>query len=164
MAEACPKCGRARADGENACARCGLSLARWAHFSPPNGEAPEVAPLWDACVAEWEQAGAHDRLIAAASDLGLLPSVARRYRARRDADPNDPIAVTRLAQIGFLVEAAARRQAERPPSTGAMWLVWGLGYLVAALILAASLWFVARAALMPRVERRPRCGYLQRLP
>jgi hypothetical protein len=120
-------------------------VVRWAVFGAESAEPEAVGPLWEACLAEWGESSAHERLIAAASDLGLLPAVARRYRARAQADGGDGVAAARLTQIAALVEAHARAQAERPGSPRASRILWGLGYLIAGLLVVASLWLLARA-------------------
>jgi hypothetical protein len=84
--EACPRCGRARAAGEKACARCGLMVARWRSFRPDADDPPEMEPLWQELLAHWSDEAAHDRALEATINLAALPALARRYRLRLAAD------------------------------------------------------------------------------
>jgi hypothetical protein len=141
----CPKCGRTRAPADEACAQCGLAVARWSRFAvEESGEPPELAAQWERAEAEWSDTRAHDRLLQAASDLGALPSLARRYRAHLAGHAGDGEAQRRLRQIAALVEAAARIQAGTPVSPRAMRALWIGGYAVAALVLTASLLLLLR--------------------
>ncbi len=138
----CPKCARPREPAEAACARCGLVVTRWIDFAREQAaaEPPELGPLWERAAAAWDDPAAHDKLLAVATELGVLPSLARRYRGRA----GDPVAEKRLAQIAALVEAAARMQVRSEASPRAARGLWIAGYAVAAVLVAASLWFLFR--------------------
>ena len=138
---ACPKCKKPCREGEAACARCGLLVARWATFA--SSEPPSVTELderWSELRARWDDPVAHDRLIDLGVTIGALPSLARRYREARDADPADEIAVKRLGQIAVYLETALRAQAHADRSPASARALWLLGYLVAAAVLVASVW------------------------
>ncbi len=138
---ACPKCGRASAPGEEACARCGLLIANFTAFAATVApEPPELASAWQAAEAAWGEDGAHERLLGLATAHGFLPQLARRYRDRGD----DPRSGKQLQKIAALVESAARIEGKKVGSPRTTRLLWAAGYTVAAIVLAISVWFVLR--------------------
>jgi hypothetical protein len=113
----CPKCGQ-RPVGDDACPRCGLAAARMASWSDAAAVPPELRAAWDACLARWDDDAAHDRVSSLALAMGEQPWLARRYRAIQRERPADPVAATRLAQVGRVAHAAFLATAATPPPAG----------------------------------------------
>lgn len=115
----CPKCGAARAEGEEACGRCGLVYAR---FKPENLALPAVVEeLWSKLEADWNDPARHEAFIDACSRAGALPEAARRYRIKAEQMPGDTLAVrhrdelvNRLLAISTIPVAADRPATSRP--------------------------------------------------
>jgi hypothetical protein len=102
----CPKCGDDQPEAA-ACRGCGLRADRFAAFAAENEEgAGELDALWDACVARWDDEGAHQRFLEEASARLLFVQAARRYRQVLRDRPDDPVATARLARITRMAEAA----------------------------------------------------------
>jgi hypothetical protein len=102
----CPKCGDDQPEAP-ACRGCGLRADRFAAFAAEHEEEEgELDALWDACVARWDDDGAHQRFLEEASARLLFVQAARRYRAVLRERPDDPVAVARLARITRMAEAA----------------------------------------------------------
>jgi hypothetical protein len=124
--------------------------ARFAAFAAAERSTSDDDPAstlpsaWSACRAAWQEAARHDALLDLAVRLERLPQLARRYREVLDETPDDPIATRRLAQIGVLLETAARAQARGESSPRATRVLWLLCYLGAAALLVATV----RAALL----------------
>lgn len=142
----CPRCERAGAPGETACARCGLLVERFGGFRADADDPPELAPLWEECCAAWTDEETHDRVLVSATNLAALPALARRYRERLATDAKDEVARARLQRVAVLVETSARAQAEEKiDSGGAFRLVWVLGHVVALVGVAAAAYLLVRA-------------------
>jgi hypothetical protein len=138
----CPKCDRERHAGEAACARCGLLVERWDTFVAEAPRHPLLDPLWEALCdpARWRDEAAHARFLDEAARTGGLDLAAARYRAASRERPEDARAQAGLARAALLAErlhdAGAHGRVEAR-------LVRLAGLLVAALLLAVSLWLVA---------------------
>ena len=95
---ACPKCGRSRADGAAACARCGLVFANWTPGRRGPGRAggggmaldAQGDQLWDQLRASWQDEARHDAFLKHCATAGSLAVAGRRYRQRLDEDPQRP--------------------------------------------------------------------------
>jgi hypothetical protein len=137
--ERCPKCERARRPGEEACAQCGLLVARWASYSDEPPEHPALDPAWSALEASWQDEAAHARFLDLAATSGGLDLAAARYRAARRRRPGDPVAEAGLKRALTLAEHlhVAAAQGERRP-TGVLLRVLGFG--LTALVFLAALW------------------------
>lgn len=85
----CPKCISKRA-GSAACPTCGLSFDRVdvGALQPP----ADLAAMWKELLREWGDDGRHAAVRRLASEREQLPDLARLYRLRLAAMPEDPIA------------------------------------------------------------------------
>lgn len=109
----CPKCGLTPLAGD-ACARCGLLVARMAAWSEDAAVAPSLAAAWEACLAAWDDPAAHDRAASVALTVGEQPWLARRYRAYLRDHPDDAVAAARLARVARIAQAAVLATASTP--------------------------------------------------
>jgi len=106
---ACPKCGAALADGAEACPACGLAAEHFERFAAEEREPPppELAALWDACIAEWDDVSRHEKLLNAAARLDAFVQAGRLYRqAARERGGADPRVVAGLERVRRMAEAA----------------------------------------------------------
>ena len=106
---ACPKCGRPRTDGAPACARCGLTFARWSPASITQTATPldeRGAQMWSALPSAWEDQTAHDAFVKHCAQVGQLTAAGRSYRAHLDRHPGDPVATRMQARIVGMATAA----------------------------------------------------------
>ncbi|MBX7100649.1 MAG: hypothetical protein K1X89_23250, partial [Myxococcaceae bacterium] len=86
----CPKCVTPKRPGAGDCAACGLEFSR---FDPATvAPAPWLAESWAGVLAAWGDPGGHEKLLGRAQQEGELPALARLYRLRLAAEPNDAIA------------------------------------------------------------------------
>jgi hypothetical protein len=147
---ACPKCGRARAAGAGACARCGLVYARWRAAAPEAGAGAASAPLddlaaalWAGVQASWDDAGLHDRFVQHCAATGQLAAAGRVYRAVLDRG-GDGAAKGAIAQrmqqrivvmASFALGSAPAARRVRPSITRSPWflVVVGLALLTGTL-------------------------------
>ena len=147
---ACPKCRRERRPGEDACARCGLLVARWAGFSagePAPLAHPLLDALWKKVEESWDDEAAHARFLDAAVEERALDLAAARYRAAQDRSPDDARAHAGLERAGLLA-TQIQMQAEPVLGPSARWLKL-VGLAAAALLLMATMW-VLFLSLRPR--------------
>lgn len=85
----CPKCISKR-DGSSACPTCGLSFDRVDVDSLK--PAADLAAMWKELLREWGDDARHAAVRRLASERNQLPDLARLYRLRLAAMPEDPIA------------------------------------------------------------------------
>jgi hypothetical protein len=86
----CPKCVSPRAPAALACPTCGLIFSR---FRPASTEPPaDLAAMWRELLREWGDDDRHAAIRRLAHDRAQLPELARLYRIRLAAMPDDPIA------------------------------------------------------------------------
>jgi hypothetical protein len=144
IASACPKCGRERKPGEDACARCGLLVARWATFATAAPAHPELDALWAAVDAGWDDDAAHARFLDEAARLGALDVAAARYgkRLRQENDARARVGLERAALLAERLHAAD--VAATPAEPAARWLKV-LGVALAALLFVAGAWLLVVA-------------------
>jgi hypothetical protein len=105
---ACPKCGRARTDGSDTCARCGLMFSRWTPEKQPgtaNALDEKGSMLWSELSHSWTDESKHEAFLKYCSAAGALPSAGRLYRGRLDMDPNDVLAAKMQARIVGMASA-----------------------------------------------------------
>ena len=140
----CPKCGQARPDGAEACARCGLVYANWnpelAAEIVKLDEAGEA--LWAAVQAAWDDTGRHDAFVKHCSQAGLLAAAGRCYRERLARAPVDPVGrrmQERIVLMASAVMGSVARSAAVEPVTRAKWFWLVIAAAVAAAALAALL-------------------------
>jgi hypothetical protein len=137
---ACPKCGRERRPGEEACARCGLRTALWDGWREEMPSIPALDEAWEKLQHEWEDERAHRRFLEQAAQLDALDLAAAHYRQRRRENPNDARAeegLKRAAQLAVNVYAQ-KAQAERTTPPSGWWRVGGL--IGALVIILAGFW------------------------
>jgi hypothetical protein len=143
----CPKCGRPRQTGAEACSRCGLVFARWA----PD-KAPEVVPLdekgarlWAELRDAWSDEALHDGFVKHCSAAGRLPAAGRMYRACLDRDPSDPLAAKMQARIvGMATALMTPTQPPAPAVSRRGWFWWVLLAFGMAGVLASLLFRAVR--------------------
>jgi uncharacterized Zn finger protein (UPF0148 family) len=144
---ACPKCGKPRrAEGEEACARCGLVFALW---SPERtSEAPRLdetgEALWSAAADRFAEEARHESFIKHCAATGALAAAGARYRGWLDAHPGDAVAERMQArivglmtvQLGAMARGAApaRRSLAQARWFWGVLVLCGFGGLVAALL------------------------------
>lgn len=129
----CPKCGAARVEGAESCAKCGLVYAL---FKPENLALPRpLEELWKGCEASWTDADRHTAFLAACVSAEVLSEAARRYRVRAEHAPGDGIATR------FRDEAVARLMAvaEVPLEHTTPEQHQARGVLIAVVLVGASL-------------------------
>lgn len=141
----CPKCQRERLPGQDACARCGLLVARWEGFAAVEPSLPALDQPWAELQTSWEDATAHLRFLDLAATLDGLDVAAARYRRISLARPDDERALTGLRQAAERAQTlyVMRAQMERPPRAPAILKL--MGTMFAGLILLAALWAIAAA-------------------
>jgi hypothetical protein len=119
-AGACPKCGRARPTGAEACARCGLVFARW-DAGAGAAAAGELDARGEALWAElqdgarWSDEAHHHDFLKHCAAAGCLAAAGRRYRLRLDAQPGDALAARMQARVVAMASAALAPMRTPPP-------------------------------------------------
>src|SRR6476659_5035258 len=98
LATACPKCQRERLPGEDACARCGLLVARWEGFAVEEPTHPALEEPWQKLEAAWGDEKAHTAFLELAAAVEGLDVAASKYRRRKQAVPGDEKAERGLAR------------------------------------------------------------------
>lgn len=141
----CPKCQRERKPGEDACARCGLLVARWDGFVLELPSVPEVDAAWTALAEAWHDAEAHRRFLELASSLDALDVAAAHYREAKRARPGDPRADDGLRRAVSLAESlyAQKAQAARTRMPSGWLRAAGLVGAIVVLTVALGLLFWA---------------------
>lgn len=153
----CPKCGAPASDAE-ACPRCGLARAAaagWAAAEVP--PPPALAEAWAAVLAGWDEPAVHDRVAALALEHQALPWLARRYREAQRGRARDPVARARLERIASMTLAAVKATASTPtaPRRSALPYVLLVFALVVAAVLVAVQMSAARTRRDPAGPGRP---------
>lgn len=130
----CPKCVGPRREGQASCPHCGLvfELARPEELRPPE----ELVSTWMGVVERWEEPGAHDKVLAWASERGELPSLGRLYRIWLAWCPEDPLAVRGREEVLRLAAAGSLLIATPPPDRSAMLKKAGLVLLFFIMVMA----------------------------
>ena len=108
----CPKCGTPNATEATACVRCGLSVARWESYAPPEVVPhPAVDAAFEKLQTNWEDDAAHEAFIAVAQAERALDVAAARYRERaRAGDEHAERAMSRIALFAAHQQANAPRE------------------------------------------------------
>jgi hypothetical protein len=112
----CPKCGREQAPAE-ACRGCGLLVERFDEFRRRDDEdvPPAVVAAWERCLAAWDDAAEHERLVEVVAAHRAYGWGARRYRDALRGRPDDAVARARLTRMARMAEAALRSTATPRP-------------------------------------------------
>lgn len=131
----CPKCIGVRKEGAVVCPYCGLDYARFkAEESRPSGA---VASTWLGVLELWESKGAHDKVLALASERGELAALGRLYRIRLARSPEDALAKRGREEVLRLAAASSTLLATPPPDKRTKLRMAGLGVLFLLLMVAA---------------------------
>jgi hypothetical protein len=145
LSTVCPKCQRERLPGEDACARCGLLVARWEGHSLEEPTHPALDTPWVELEASWQEDAAHRRFLELAAGCDGLDVAAARYRKRALDDPADARAQRGLERAVAMAQTlyVARAAAERPPRAPAILKL--VGTMFAGFILIAAVWVMVVA-------------------
>ncbi|AKJ07815.1 hypothetical protein ATI61_107263 [Archangium gephyra] len=131
----CPKCIGVKKDGAVVCPYCGLDYARFRpEESRPSGA---VASTWLGVVELWESKGAHDKVLALASERGELAALGRLYRIRLARNPEDTMAQRGREEVLRLAAASSTFMATPPPDKSTKMRMAGLGLVFLLLMIAA---------------------------
>jgi hypothetical protein len=133
----CPKCIGPRKEGSVVCPFCGLEYSRFRtdEFRP----SPAVASTWMGVQELWESKGAHDKILALASEKGELAGLGRLYRIRLARNPDDAMAKRGREEVLRLATASSTLMPSAPPDKRAKVKTAALGLLFFALVMAAVL-------------------------
>jgi hypothetical protein len=136
--------------GEDACARCGLLVARWEGFAVEEPHHPALEEPWQKLQAEWQDDAAHTRFLELAATVDGLDVAAAKYRRRQLATPDDERANKGLTRAVNMAQTLykARAAAERPPRAPMILKI--VGTMFAGLILLAALYVVMVTFVRPR--------------
>lgn len=107
----CPKCGSARPEAAESCAKCGVVFAL---FKPENlALSAPLEDLWARVEASWTDPARHEAFLSACVSVEVLSEAVRRYRVRSEQAPGDALASR------FRDDATTRlmAHAELPPSS-----------------------------------------------
>jgi hypothetical protein len=145
LSTVCPKCQRERLPGEEACARCGLLVARWEGYSVEEPTHPALDTPWVELEANWHDDAAHQRFLELAAGSDGLDVAAARYRKRALNDPADARAQRGVERAVAMAQTlyVARAAAERPPRAPVILKL--VGTMFAGLILIAAVWVMVVA-------------------
>lgn len=161
---ACPKCQRERLPGEDACARCGLLVARWEGFAVEEPSHPALEEPWHALEAAWDEDKAHTAFLELAAAVDGLDVAAAKYRKRQVATPDDARAERGLQRAVTMAQTlyVARAQAERPPRAPIILKI--VGTMFAGLILLAAVYVVIVTFVRPPDDARDARTRIQSTP
>ena len=142
VATSCPKCQRERVPGEDACARCGLLVARWEGFAVEEPAHPALEEPWQKLEQSWSDDAAHSAFLELAATVEGLDVAAAQYRRRKLADVTDARAERGLQRAVTMAQTlyVAKAQAERPPRAPVILKI--VGTMFAGLILLAAVYVV----------------------
>lgn len=142
LATACPKCQRERVPGEDACARCGLLVARWEGFAVAEPTHPALEAPWQKLEQSWTDDAAHGAFLELAATVEGLDVAAAKYRRRKLADPSDERAERGVQRAVTMAQTlyVAKAKAERPPRAPVILKI--VGTMFAGLILLAAIYVV----------------------
>jgi hypothetical protein len=128
--------------GDDACARCGLLVTRWAGFAAEEPSHPALEEPWRVLEAAWQDDAAHTKYLELAATVEGLDVAAAKYRKRQLAEPGDERAARGLQRAVTMAQTlyVARAEAERPPRAPAILKI--VGTMFAGLILLAAIWVV----------------------
>ena len=136
----CPKCGRSRADGAPACARCGLVFERWtqSHDSarPARALDEKAEEMFRQLEAHWSDEAAHEAFLKHCATAGCLGPAGQKYRQRLDRHPRDPVATKMQERIVSMAAAVLvpLKSAPVPANKGRwFWYVVAVAAVVGAL-------------------------------
>lgn len=138
----CPKCQRERRPAEDACARCGLLVARWEGFQVEFPSFEPVDTAWAELLKAWEDDGAHRRFLDGAAHAGGLDVAAARYRQILRERPADPRAEGGLRRAASLAENLCAGRAREARAGMPLGLVRVLGLAGAIAVVLGAIWTV----------------------
>jgi hypothetical protein len=131
----CPKCIGGRKEGAVVCPFCGLEYARF-RVEEFRGS-PALHSTWLGVLELWESKGAHDKVLALASERGELAILGRLYRIRLARFPEDAVAKRGREEVLRLASAGSGLMPSAPPDKRAKTKVAMQGLLVFALVVVA---------------------------
>jgi hypothetical protein len=141
----CPKCIGPRKEGPVVCPYCGLEYAR---FRPEEFRlSPVLSSTWLGVVEQWESKGAHDKVLALASEKGELAALGRLYRIRLARVPDDAQAKRGREEVVRLASAGSGLMHSAPPDKRVKTKSVALGF-VFLLLLVAAMFIVYQAKQM----------------
>jgi hypothetical protein len=128
--------------GEDACARCGLLVARWEGFAVEDPMHPALEEPWKKLEETWGDDAAHTAFLELAATVEGLDVAAAKYRRRKQAMPEDTKAERGLARAVSMAQTlyVAKAKAERPPRAPVILKI--VGTMFAGLILLAAIYVV----------------------
>ncbi|HEY3451140.1 MAG TPA: hypothetical protein VGK67_32580 [Myxococcales bacterium] len=139
----CPKCGAARPEEAESCAKCGVVFAL---FKPENLALPgPLEDLWREIETHWTEAERHVAFLSACVSTDVLAEAVRRYRLRAEQLPGDALAsrfrdeaTARLLATTELPLTSRADPGSKPGNSAAAVI---LMVLCAIALAAAILWF-----------------------
>lgn len=144
----CPKCG-ADAKDRYDCTRCGLVFSKWNPLKVEELSDERLDPLWEEVVADFENAGVHEKFVDTSLRLNRLDFAAAKYRGYGVSNPTEKERtrellerVSSVAQFQVLrVEEGRPREKKKSASPRKKKLMWGIALLLLlALLYIAFLW------------------------
>ncbi|HWE28073.1 MAG TPA: hypothetical protein VHB97_08735 [Polyangia bacterium] len=128
--------------GEDACARCGLLVARWDGFAIADPTHPALEAPWQKLQETWNDDAAHSAFLELAATVDGLDVAAAKYRRRKLAMSDDAKAERGLQRAVTMAQTlyVARAQAERPPRAPIVLKI--VGTMFAGLILLTAIYVV----------------------
>lgn len=138
----CPKCIGPRREGPGVCPYCGLEYARFR--IEEHRPSPVLSSTWLGVLELWESKGAHDKVLALASEKGELAALGRLYRIRLARSPDDAQAKRGREEVVRLASAGSGLMPSAPPDKRAKTRTAVLGFVFLVLVVAAM--FIAYKA------------------
>ncbi len=148
MPAECPKCGSTVKESAEACARCGLAVARMESFSATQASAASevLRAAWDKLVESWDDEARHEAMIRLATDQGEIGWLAGRYREQTRQRSGDEVSTRMLERIrkageATLFASATMRKASKEPKPYKN-TVAVLGLMIVMLVVAVAYVFL----------------------
>ena len=138
----CPKCIGPRKEGPVVCPYCGLEYGRFR--IEEHRPSPVLSSTWLGVLELWESKGAHDKVLALASEKGELAALGRLYRIRLARSPEDAQAKRGREEVVRLASAGSGLMPSAPPDKRVKTRAAVLGFVFFVLVVAAM--FIAYQA------------------
>ena len=138
----CPKCIGPRKEGPIVCPYCGLEYGRFR--IEEHRPSPVLSSTWLGVLELWESKGAHDKVLALASEKGELAALGRLYRIRLARSPEDAQAKRGREEVVRLASAGSGLMPSAPPDKRVKTRSAVLGFVFFVLVVAAM--FIAYQA------------------
>jgi len=138
-AKVCAKCGTPLREGAEACASCGLAVAKMATFAGKEDSVPAaLKAAWEGVVATWSDEAKHDALFKLVTEYGEYSWAAAKYREQARNRPGDELAAKQQEKLKRALEAQLMVSSSKKDKPGAQpykSTVTMLGVLVILLII-----------------------------